>query len=116
MKTTRLILLLPLVAVLAFSSCKKLNSKKNPDCIDDKISEFTKDSTYDTGGIWKWEVDKKWYFYVSAPCCDQFNYLYDEDCNIICAPDGGIAGTGDGNCPDWVANVPEESKEKIWDK
>jgi hypothetical protein len=26
--------------------------------------------------------------------------LYDDDCNLICSPDGGISGTEDNKCGD----------------
>ena len=42
-------------------------------------------------------------YLVNAECCDQYNYLYDEQGNIICAPSGGITGLGDGRCPDFVS-------------
>ena len=31
--------------------------------------------------------------------CDQYNCLYDAEGTILCAPAGGIAGSGDGQCP-----------------
>jgi len=37
-------------------------------------------------------------FLVQSPCCDRFNYLYDKNGRILCAPSGGIAGRGDGRC------------------
>lgn len=41
-------------------------------------------------------------YLFNAPCCDQFNRLYDGDGRYICAPTGGFTGQGDGRCPDWV--------------
>jgi hypothetical protein len=29
--------------------------------------------------------------------------LYDANGKLICRPDGGIAGSGDGKCPDFLA-------------
>ena len=29
-----------------------------------------------------------------------FGDLYDDTCNLICHPDGGFSGIGDGSCPD----------------
>ncbi len=40
-------------------------------------------------------------FLTTAPCCDQFNMLYDSNCQAICAPTGGFTGRGDGKCPDF---------------
>ncbi len=36
-------------------------------------------------------------------CCDMYNILVDNNCNIICAPSGGVHGGGDGRCPDFDA-------------
>ena len=41
-------------------------------------------------------------YLLNAPCCDQFNRLYDGDGRYICAPTGGFAGEGAGDCPAWV--------------
>jgi len=42
----------------------------------------------------------KTYFYIPPYCCDMFGDLYDDTCNLICHPDGGFSGIGDGSCPD----------------
>ncbi len=41
-------------------------------------------------------------FYVSAPCCDHMSELYTSDGKLLCAPDGGITGRGDGKCTDFA--------------
>ena len=41
-------------------------------------------------------------YLFNTPCCDRFNPLYDGDGRYICAPTGGFAGQGRGDCPDWV--------------
>ena len=41
-------------------------------------------------------------YHFTSQCCDQFNYLYDVAGSIICAPDGGFSGDGDGQCPDFA--------------
>jgi hypothetical protein len=53
-------------------------------------------------------------FYVTEDCCDKYNTVYDENCNPLCAPSGGIAGTGDGKCPDF--NSTAKLIKKIWEK
>ena len=35
---------------------------------------------------------------IYSPCCDQFHYIYDAKGKALCAPLGGIAGSGDGRC------------------
>ena len=62
--------------------------------------------------IWEWKIDNTSYYYITSDCCDQFNYLYDSDCNVVCAPDGGFTGAGDGKCTD--LNEPTQ-KTLIWE-
>ena len=53
-------------------------------------------------------------FYLTMPCCDQFNTVFDGDCNYLGAPDGGITGKGDGKLPDFFANATD--KKVVWKK
>jgi hypothetical protein len=43
---------------------------------------------------------------------DAYNLLYDRCGTMVCAPDGGFSGRGDGLCPDYVEHV--DSSERIW--
>ena len=43
------------------------------------------------------------YFVPVYRCCDFFSDLYDREGTVICHPDGGIVGHGDGRCPDFFA-------------
>ncbi|MFT6844068.1 MAG: hypothetical protein ACJAUV_000238 [Flavobacteriales bacterium] len=61
--------------------------------------------------ITQWQVDGETYYYVPSGCCDQFNYLYNSNCEKVCAPDGGFTGNGDGNCPEFSGEIV---KELIW--
>lgn len=59
--------------------------------------------------IWKWtNRNGKVYYYITSPCCDQYNYIHDTNCQEVCAPDGGENNLGDGNCPDLEENVTQE--------
>jgi hypothetical protein len=51
--------------------------------------------------IWEYSYHGATVYYVPPQCCDQFSTLYDENGAVMCAPDGGIAGGGDGQCPDF---------------
>ncbi len=42
-----------------------------------------------------------------------FGLLYDSECNLICAPDGGFTGNGDGRCPDGILSGIEFTKT-VW--
>ena len=98
---------------LGFYSCDDSDIDiEAPDCIQDKIEAVLKsEKTNPPTEVWKWVDQNTTYYYFSSDCCDQFNYLYDENCNQVCAPDGGFTGNGDGNCPDFSENL---IKTLIW--
>ena len=52
-------------------------------------------------------------YYIPADCCDQLNVLYNAKGEIICKPDGGFTGKGDGKCPDFNRN--ELQGKLIWE-
>lgn len=51
-------------------------------------------------------------YYESAPCCDQFSRLYNAQGQVLCAPEGGLTGKGDGKCPDFDKNKTQE--QLVW--
>lgn len=51
-------------------------------------------------------------FYQPPVCCDRPSVLYDEKGAVLCSPDGGIAGRGDGRCADFQAQKSDETL--IW--
>jgi hypothetical protein len=65
-------------------------------------------------GITKYLLDGKPHWLIVAPCCDQFNYLYNAEGVAVCAPYGGIAGNGDGKCLAGIRpiNLPEFGASK----
>jgi hypothetical protein len=84
-----------------------------PKCIDTKIKEIMmNDVTNPPTQVWKWVDDSNTYYYITSDCCDQYNYLYTINCEIVCAPDGGITGNGDGNCPEFTSEI---KKTLIWE-
>ncbi|TGE21252.1 hypothetical protein E5K00_13230 [Hymenobacter aquaticus] len=47
-------------------------------------------------------------YYETLGCCDQFSNLYDAKGKLICHPEGGLTGRGDGQCPDFDKNKTGE--------
>jgi hypothetical protein len=54
------------------------------------------------------EYESGVYYYLPPRCCDIWSELYDADGTLICHPDGGITGDGDGQCPALGALLREE--------
>ena len=49
-------------------------------------------------------------YFVPQRCCDIMSILYNSDAAIVCHPDGGLTGKGDGKCADFFA---ERRNERI---
>ncbi len=100
--------------ILILSRCENLELNSGvPGCIEKEIIKIKKEGIRNPPAeVWKWEVDSKTYYYITSDCCDQYNYLYDDNCNRVCAPDGGITGAGDGNCPDFSGQI---KKTLVWE-
>jgi Domain of unknown function (DUF6970) len=60
--------------------------------------------------IWRYTYKGVEVLYVPPYCCDVPGELYDRAGNVICSPDGGISGEGDGACRDFFS---ERSDEQI---
>ena len=106
--------LITYILFTTFTSCNKSDSElKFPDCIEEQITSLKNQPVQNPPAeVWEWKTANKTHYYITSDCCDQFNYLYDRDCNIICAPDGGFTGAGDGNCPDLTTSI---QKTLIWE-
>ncbi len=65
--------------------------------------------------VYRYQYQGEYFYYLYADCCDQYNYLLDGQCGIICAPDGGFSGAGDGQCPDYYQYMVN-TQELIWCK
>jgi hypothetical protein len=83
------------------------------DWINKLIATFTSEPVGNPPqSIWQYEYKGQTVYYVPPQCCDQFSTLYDAAGNVICAPDGGYTGHGDGQCTDFFT---ERKNEKlIW--
>jgi len=102
----RFILFFIIPALLNYTQCRKTGTPGIPACIQQKINTI-KDQP-------KWNppatvteylyMDKPVYLF-SSDCCDQYNELYDGNCNYLCAPSGGITGSGDRKCTDFSAKA-----------
>ncbi|MBA2687537.1 MAG: hypothetical protein H0U64_05510 [Gemmatimonadaceae bacterium] len=51
-------------------------------------------------------------YYLAAHCCDIRSKLYDTSGAVVCEPDGGITGKGDGKCEDFLAIRSDE--KLVW--
>jgi hypothetical protein len=99
---------------LTLMNCKHATPvDENPDWIKGLITKYQNEPVGNPPqSIWQYDYKGQTVYYVPAQCCDQFSTLLDTNGKVICAPDGGIGGGGDGHCSDFFQ---ERKNEKlIW--
>jgi len=97
---TMLSLLFLLILSASCGVCQKRQSaRSNHSWLESKMAEAV-NNAYLSVDIYLYEGDTVYLFV--PPCCDRFSELYDQDGKLICHPDGGITGKGDGKCSDFV--------------
>jgi hypothetical protein len=105
-------IILILLTIILFS-CTKNVLQTGPSCIQEKINIFkTLPKGNPPRSIIEYTYKGKKVFYVPAQCCDQFSDLFDESCNLLGHPDGGITGKGDGKFPDFSTEAKDP--KVIW--
>lgn len=107
------LLLISLLPLLSASDCGKKNSF--PACIKKIIDDGSKETPPNLPEqVDEYRYQDKTVYLVTAPCCDHFNVVYDENCNQVCAASGGITGKGDGKCEDFASTA--KLIKTIWKK
>jgi hypothetical protein len=102
-----------IISLIIFSTCSQSEQSENPDCTDELIIKFQNEPVGNPPqSIWRYEYNGETVYYIPPQCCDQYSILQDAECEIICAPDGGFTGHGDGNCPDFFTNRTDE--KLVW--
>lgn len=85
----------------------------NPDWVNRLITDFqSKPVGNPPQSITRYEYNGEIVYYVPPQCCDQYSVLYDSKGTVICAPDGGFTGRGDGKCADFRQQAKNE--QLIW--
>lgn len=107
------ILLFILFIILQSQSCKKGMNFRVPPCIADKIEAISQQPRYNPPAtVYRYLYGDRYVYLFSSNCCDQYNYVYDKNCNVICAPSGGYTGKGDGKCANFSQVATDETL--IW--
>ncbi|MDA8871351.1 hypothetical protein N9C47_04285 [Flavobacteriaceae bacterium] len=92
---------IPLILTVLFG-CSKETTSTLPSCIQSKIELIEKEAVWNPAAkIYRYSYQGKTVYFFPQRCCDIFSELYDENCTLLCHPDGGITGQGDGQCPDF---------------
>jgi hypothetical protein len=62
--------------------------------------------------VWRYTYLDQTVFYLPPKCCDVPSALYDSSGKLICRPDGGMTGRGDGKCRNFHQQRTDE--QLIW--
>lgn len=90
-----------LICVGACTVNKKRASTELPLCLEKMIDSMKKESLNLPESITMYTYKSQIVYYVVSGCCDQYNPVYDSECNYLGAPDGGITGRGDSKLRDF---------------
>ncbi len=102
-----------LTLALFLVGCAQAVATQNPAWVDGLIKGFENQAVGNPPqSIWRYDYNGQSVYYVPAQCCDQYSALYDASGAVLCAPDGGIAGKGDGKCSDFFEKRTNE--QLIW--
>jgi hypothetical protein len=104
MKT--ILLLIPFASLSLLNvQCKK-EQKEVPQCVWNKIDAIKAEPKWNPPAeVIEYLYNGKQVYLFTSDCCDQYIMLYDGSCNYICAPSGGITGSGDGKCTDFYSTA-----------
>lgn len=102
-----------IAVILLLSACSPADTSANPAWVDKLVEQYESEPVANPPlSIWRYDYNGQTVYFVPAHCCDIFSVVYDADGNTLCSPDGGIAGQGDGKCPDFFDQRSNE--QLIW--
>lgn len=109
MKTKTINTLIILTSIIVIIGCKITGTTDEststygvPACITEKITAMKAAEVKNPPlSLWQYQYNGQTVYYIPSYCCDIPSELYNSQCNLICSPDGGITGRGDGKCSDF---------------
>ncbi len=102
MKIATAIFLPLLISACASSPLLDKNEDEIPDWLGERIEIFQRVPLKNPPvEITQWTFNGNRVYYISTYCCDIFSELYSDGGDLLCHPDGGITGKGDGRCTEF---------------
>jgi hypothetical protein len=99
--------------IIAAAGCAPSTQVENPPWVDELIGKYQNDPVGNPPqSIWSYDYNGQTVYYIPPQCCDQYSQLLNADGEVICAPDGGFTGRGDGRCPDFFSKRTNE--KLVW--
>ena len=85
-----------------------------PAFVEDLIASHGTNAIDAPQEIWRYRLKGELVYYVPPQCCDIPSALYNQNGEVICSPDGGLTGSGDGLCPNFFKD--RKNGKLIWEK
>ncbi|WP_276498415.1 DUF6970 domain-containing protein [Pontibacter litorisediminis] len=96
------------------SSTAAAATQENPSWLTKLIGELKlEEPSNPPAKIYRYTYLGQEVYYLTGRCCDVPGQLFDAQGNILCEPDGGITGRGDGRCPDFFEQRHNETL--VWE-
>ena len=99
-----LLLLVFAVSTLATGCSKNEIPNDIPECVQEKIQAIIDGPAWDPPArcIEYDYLNRTVYYFPQEPfCCNNTSEAFNSNCELVCNPDGGENGLGDGQCPDF---------------
>ncbi|MFD2570999.1 DUF6970 domain-containing protein [Spirosoma soli] len=104
---------LAFICLLGFGCDNDPIPRETPDCIRDRINQIkSQDKWNPPAKVFRYSYKGQPVYYIPSRCCDIPGIVLDAQCNVVCAPDGGLGGSGDGTCTDFFKSRTDE--QLIW--
>jgi len=103
-----------LIVTAALTACGGAGSGSDPTPVPTPVANLihqlqTQPPANPPAYIARYEYRGQVVYYIPPRCCDIFSDLYDGSGQLVCHPDGGVAGDGDGRCPDFLSQRRNET-------
>jgi hypothetical protein len=102
---------LALTVALGAACARPVLNDDAPDWLTTLVAELERKPVANPPALLaQYEYKGQTVYYLPPRCCDVPSELYNAEGTVLCAPDGGITGRGDGRCADFFT---ERKNEKI---
>jgi hypothetical protein len=109
MKPRARVLLISLLLLTACTTRNPLDPDQSPDWLVSLTHELEAQPVASPPAyIARYEYNAETVYYLAPGCCDIWSTLYRANGTIMCHPDGGLTGNGDGRCPEFFARRKNE--------
>jgi hypothetical protein len=102
-----------IAVIILIAGCSPATQTGNPKWVDQLIKKIENEPVGNPPlSVWMYKYNGQVVYFVPAHCCDITSVVYDAEGKLLCAPDGGITGKGDGRCTDFFDQRTGE--QLIW--